>query len=98
VEGDVRESWYDFILEFLPSLIDEHLLLSEHSSARIVAEENATWIKLKDIRELTSATITDLYIDDYAELEGDELEEEIRTAIASAELQSSHNNMEMHEL
>lgn len=80
------ESWYDFILEFLPSLIDEHLLLSEHASARIVAEENAVWIKLKAIRELTSTTITDLYIDEYAELDGDELEDEIRTAIASAEL------------
>lgn len=68
MEGDVTESWYDFILEFLPSLIDEHLLLSEHAAAKIVAEENATWIKLKDIRELTSATITDLYVDDYAEL------------------------------
>jgi hypothetical protein len=39
-----------------------------------VAEENATWIKLKDIKDLTSSSITDLYIDDYGELEGEELE------------------------
>lgn len=38
MRGEVTESWYDFILELLPSVIDEHILLSEHGAAKIVAE------------------------------------------------------------
>ena len=61
---DSKDSWIDLLLDFLPSLIDEFMLLSEEEARRVVTEENNRWIRWKAIEEEEFSDIGDTYIDE----------------------------------